>query len=117
MSTSRLLFKLLTKLPEQVERLGKTVQDHPFLQESFWQEVKHSYQGQDPKVKHYYSVLELPYGASTTEIKQAYKRLMKIYHPDKFQNLEKKQAANSLVQKINEAYRALLTYTEAQSGK
>ncbi len=111
-STSRLIFKLLSRLPNQVERLTKSVQEHPFLKEDFWQEVKQSYQGADPQLAHYYSVLELPYGANLTEIKQAYKRLMKIYHPDKFQNAEKKQTATSLVQKINEAYRALIQHVK-----
>lgn len=108
MSSAKLLYKLLSRLPNQVERLGKTVQQHPFFKEEFWQEVKQNYQGPDSKKAHYYAVLELPYGSGIADIKQAYKRLMKLYHPDKFQTAEKKQAATSLVQKINEAYRSLL---------
>jgi signal transduction histidine kinase len=36
--------------------------------------------------KEYYTILELPYGSSFEQIRSAYKRLIKEYHPDKFQN-------------------------------
>jgi DnaJ-domain-containing protein 1 len=53
----------------------------------------------------YYKALELPAGASWDEIKAAYKREMKKYHPDKFyDNDKKRQTAEKISQKINEAY-------------
>ncbi len=57
------------------------------------------------KDKKYYDVLELSENAGFEEIKKAYKRLMKKYHPDKFPGDEKKRAAaQNLAQQINEAY-------------
>jgi len=50
-------------------------------------------------------VLELTENANFEDIKKAYKRLMKKYHPDKFPNDEiKRAAAQNLAQQINEAY-------------
>ena len=57
------------------------------------------------KEKKYYDVLELTENANFEDIKKAYKRLMKKYHPDKFPNDEiKRAAAQNLAQQINEAY-------------
>ena len=36
----------------------------------------------------YYSILELPYGASINDVKAAFRRLAKIHHPDKGGNKE-----------------------------
>ena len=55
--------------------------------------------------KKYYKVLELEYGADFKEIKKAYKRLLKKYHPDLFQNKpEKLKSAQEVTRQINEAY-------------
>ena len=55
--------------------------------------------------KKYYQILELEYGADFQEIKKAYKRLLKKYHPDLFiNNQTKQQTALKLTKKINEAY-------------
>lgn len=51
----------------------------------------------------YYKILEVPRGASQDEIKQAQRRLAKIWHPDK----NKSPEANAKFQKINEAYETL----------
>lgn len=110
------IFKLLGKLPDRLERLAKTAKSHPFFQESFWEEVRLNYKGEDAQLKHYYKVLELPYGAKPSEVKQAYKRLMKTYHPDKFQTKEKKALATELVKKINEAYQLILKHSESSQG-
>ena len=53
----------------------------------------------------YYANLELAYGASFSEIKTAYRKLLKKYHPDRFYNDEKKlQLAQEVVTKLNLAY-------------
>ena len=53
----------------------------------------------------YYNVLELPYGSGFVEIKRAYKKLLKKYHPDFYQdNPKKQQIAKEVTKKINEAY-------------
>ena len=87
---------------------------HPFFQEDFWQEVKDNYDGKDPTVAKHYIVLELPYGAPLPEVRAAYKRMMKKYHPDKFQDPERRAAATELVKKINEAYSGLVRHLETQ---
>lgn len=53
----------------------------------------------------YYAILELDYGASFAQIKSAYKKLLKKYHPDLFQNKpEKQKIAKKITTQINEAY-------------
>lgn len=53
----------------------------------------------------YYDALEIKSTASFDEIKQAYKKVMKKYHPDRFaSDPEKQKYAQQLSQKINEAY-------------
>ncbi len=55
--------------------------------------------------KKYYDVLELPYGSDFQEIKKAYRKLLKKYHPDLFQgNTEKQKKAQKVTEEINEAY-------------
>ena len=55
--------------------------------------------------RQYYKILEVEYGADFDEIKKAYKRLLKKYHPDLFVNQpEKLEAAQKVSAKINEAY-------------
>ena len=53
----------------------------------------------------YYGNLELPYGAGFDEIKKQYRKLLKKYHPDKFNGNKEKQAiAQDVVKKLNLAY-------------
>ncbi len=55
--------------------------------------------------KKYYKVLELEYGSDFSSIKKAYKKLLKKYHPDLFQNKpEKLKSAQEVARQINEAY-------------
>lgn len=55
--------------------------------------------------KKYYDALEIAPTNNWEEIKNAYKQVMKKYHPDRFYNDEEKQAlAKQLTQIINEAY-------------
>jgi DnaJ-domain-containing protein 1 len=69
---------------------------------------------QDPLEKEYYAILELPYGSSFEQIKLAYKRLIKEYHPDKFQNdKQKHDVALEVAKRLNMAY----NYFEKKFGK
>lgn len=64
------------------------------------------------KNKRFYEILGLQLGASDKEVKQAYRNLVKKYHPDLFFNqpqLQKK--AQEVFRKINEAYEALTSPT------
>lgn len=57
----------------------------------------------DFKRLNYYQILDVPYNASGTEIKKAYRRLLKKYHPDVY----KTNDANKITSLINEAYLTL----------
>jgi DnaJ-domain-containing protein 1 len=86
------------------ENIDQEFEKH-FKQQN-WQEQQEEKQN--------YAALELPYGASFEEIKAAYKRLIKQYHPDRFPNdPDKHKAAVELSQKLNVAY----SYFEKKFGK
>lgn len=53
-------------------------------------------------IKDYYSILGIKFPSSTAEIKNAYKKLAKLYHPD-VNNID----TTSKMQEINEAYKIL----------
>ena len=60
---------------------------------------------ENEKEKKYYKILELEYGSDFNSIKKAYKKLLKKYHPDLFQNKpEKLKSAQIVSKQINEAY-------------
>lgn len=55
--------------------------------------------------KKYYKILEVEYGADFKHIKNSYRKLLKKYHPDMFQNQpEKLKVAQEVTRQINEAY-------------
>lgn len=54
--------------------------------------------------KKHYEVLDLKPGVGFDEIKNAYKKQMKKYHPDKFSQSQQKKYAEELSRKINGAY-------------
>jgi hypothetical protein len=60
----------------------------------------------------YYKILELPYDASLSEIKQAYRDLVRVWHPDRFARDERlqKRTTEKLIE-LNEAYRVLCSFT------
>ncbi|APA06213.1 predicted protein [Sclerotinia sclerotiorum 1980 UF-70] len=55
---------------------------------------------------HYYN-LDLPINATQKHVKQAYRRLVKLIHPDKIRDPNQKENALEAIQLINEAYRVL----------
>ena len=84
------------------------------IDEEFEKHFKQQTWQEQQEEKQYYAALELPHGASFEEIKAAYKRLIKQYHPDRFPNdPEKHKAAIELSQKLNIAY----NYFEKKFGK
>ncbi|BAY10648.1 J domain-containing protein [Calothrix sp. NIES-2098] len=54
-------------------------------------------------------VLGLKPGASQAQVKQAYRNLVKTWHPDRFADQQQKQAAEEKIKKINAAYNHLKT--------
>lgn len=60
------------------------------------------------QVARFYHILGLPTQASVPEIKQAYRALLKKWHPDRFQNdPERQHKAKEVTQKMNEIYNQL----------
>lgn len=66
-----------------------------------------------PEICRYYGNLELPVGASAAEVRAAYRRLMRNYHPDRHHGDPKRQEiANQLSQELRTAYEQLLAHLE-----
>jgi DnaJ-domain-containing protein 1 len=61
-----------------------------------------------------YANLELPYGAPPSEVRTAYRRLMKLYHPDRHADPAKKAAATELVRELRSAYEACLAHASTR---
>ncbi|MEA1917762.1 MAG: J domain-containing protein [Campylobacterota bacterium] len=59
--------------------------------------------------KHYYSILECPVGASSNDLKRSYKKLVKMYHPDKIYSQDDSliHEQTQKFQLLQEAYNAL----------
>lgn len=62
----------------------------------------------EEKLKNPYKTLGLSEGASKEEIKKAYKRLVKKYHPDKYANNPLSDLAEEKLEEINKAYNYLM---------
>lgn len=70
-------------------------------------------------MKNYYAVLGVRENASKEEIRNAYRELVKKYHPDKYQNNPLSDLAEEKLKEINEAYDYLSnqgSQTRQQSG-
>jgi DnaJ-domain-containing protein 1 len=64
--------------------------------------------GRDPELVGAYKTLDLPYGSPIAEVKTAYRKLMRKYHPDLHNQSPKKQkAATELTMKVTQAYNVL----------
>ncbi len=69
--------------------------------------------GPDPVLARYYANLEVPYGAGLDTVRGAWRRLVKVYHPDLHSADErKKRTATELVQGLNRAYEELVKHLE-----
>ena len=55
----------------------------------------------------YFSALDLPATATPQQIKDAYRELVKVWHPDRFGDEKLKERANAKLKEINEAYEKL----------
>ncbi len=83
-----------------------------FRQDEFRRDEFHNFSEEAETTVHplaqYYANLELAPGASPQEIKNAWRRLLKKYHPDLHsQDEERKRIAEELTRGLNEAYHIL----------
>lgn len=63
------------------------------------------------EIKRAYRILGLPPGASSDDIKSAYRDLAQVWHPDRFSHSDRlKEKAERNLARINEAYQALKDY-------
>lgn len=70
----------------------------------------------DARIAGYYAALELPFGADLAAVKQAHRRLVKRYHPDRFHSEpDKAQTASEVTRRLNEAYQGLCRHLEANA--
>lgn len=75
----------------------------------FYFEDEEEQQRQIEAMMHYYTVLECPVGASQDALKKSYKKLVRVYHPDRV-HCEDPETVNRYTQKfqlLQEAYSAL----------
>jgi molecular chaperone DnaJ len=63
-----------------------------------------------------YEVLEIKEGASPEEVKQAYRELVKKYHPDKYTDNPLQDLAEEKMREINEAYEYLIKNQSNNGG-
>ncbi|PHJ66146.1 molecular chaperone DnaJ [Nostoc linckia z18] len=61
----------------------------------------------DFDINHAYEILQLEPGASPAQLKRAYRKLVKVWHPDRFFDETEKQKAEEKIKKINAAYNKL----------
>ena len=64
-----------------------------------------------------YKVLDIPVTASREEIRAAYRKLARRWHPDRFMAGPERDWANEKMARINAAYRACLNHLEETRGK
>jgi DnaJ-domain-containing protein 1 len=63
-----------------------------------------------------YRALEVPVGSDHETVKKGYRRMMKKYHQDRFQNDdEKREIAGTVSKRINQAYERITEYLDESS--
>ena len=68
----------------------------------------------NPQIIEFYRQLDLEPGADLVSIRQSYRQLVKVWHPDRFGNDEKLQAAaNNKLKKINFDCESLIAFLES----
>ena len=65
---------------------------------------------ENPKLKDYKHLLGIKNQFDTASLKQAYRKMVKINHPDLFKTPKDKAKATQKMLKINEAYKVLSEY-------
>lgn len=65
-----------------------------------------------PAVAEAYRALEVPVGSDRDTVKRGYRRVMKRYHQDRFENDERRDVAGEVSKRLNLAYDRVLEYLE-----
>jgi hypothetical protein len=69
------------------------------------------------EIEFYFGILELQIDASEEEIKQAYRDLVNVWHPDRFaKNSRLQEKANEKLKEINLAYEKVMKYIAESYG-
>lgn len=69
-----------------------------------------------PDVAKAYRALEVPVGSDREAVKEGYRRMMKKYHQDRFENDdEKREIAGAVSKRINGAYDRVIEYLDDSS--
>ena len=67
--------------------------------------------GNQKSIRDYYANLEVPFDSDLATVREAYRRLMRKYHPDNFtDDPEQEKIATQLSQELSLAYRAVTSY-------
>jgi DnaJ-domain-containing protein 1 len=102
----------------KLQDVGSSTGEEPAFAEPPRADPLHSRRGQDPippEIARYYANLELPVGASADEVRAAYKRLMRRYHPDHHHtDSGRNQAATELARELRVAYESVLEHLGAR---
>jgi DnaJ-domain-containing protein 1 len=62
-----------------------------------------------------YRALEVPVGSDRETVKKGYRRVMKAYHQDRFdEDPERREIAGEVSQRLNAAYETVTTYLDEQ---
>jgi DnaJ-domain-containing protein 1 len=88
--------------------VGHTLESHPELLEKGG--------GGDRGLRQHYDVLEVPYSAEREEIREAYKKLARKYHPDRFTDTDPvvQELAKDKMTLINDAYSKIMNHMKSQ---
>jgi len=64
-----------------------------------------------------YRALEVPVGSDRETVKNGYRRVMKAYHQDRFdEDPERREIAGEVSQRLNAAYDTVTTYLDERDG-
>lgn len=66
-----------------------------------------------PEVARAYRALEVPVGSSRRTVKKGYRRVMKKYHQDRFdEDPERRDVAGEVSKRLNQAYQTVMNYLD-----
>ncbi len=69
-------------------------------------------------LRQYYANLETEYGADLNTVKKSYRRLMRLYHPDRHSgDPEREKLATELSQELTRAYDVICDHLRAREGR